>query len=565
MSPSNPAITRPLAPAEDVLWPKSARNLRAACALSALLCALLEAASAGTRGYHALLAGGTGLHAPAPIAGLLLGQLLALSITYAYLVSIFHNSVFSEDLARLTRKDFLLPIVVSLAFLVDLPFTTITVPDQARYWCLAVLYLYLARLGFERASQAKADLALEAGNPFLKSISQHRRSRLRGLARLDAAGAGLMLVLPFFPAAFRYPGAAIFARTLEGKHLILLLSLVVYSLVHLARRREARLANLPELYRRLISSLAPSHTQRLDWSNLRKIRYVIDVGCGPGIRLVEVLRKSGLAFAPDSELEVLLIDKSRATVENASEHLCACGLAEAHVKFEDADRPSGIETVLSEFCQRVRGDQVLVLASHVLYFSKGRRMVEAVLAHCQPGTLVYVRGCGLLSIFTLLWQCFSRRWWRSTTNHLWRDKPLSELVKRCGLRRVIQACGRTIASNQPDDIYGLLVPWKNATEQLYLVEFIELVNDRDVSSAVEGYVERIARARIDSRQLDGFLHDEDVAFWYVKGDAPGVCAPCGWPANGVRYRFEEPPPHVAPGNLSPATATGPAPASHPSG
>lgn len=156
---------------------------------------------------------------------------------------------------------------------------------------------------------------------------------------------------------------------------------------------------------------------------------VVDVGCGDGTRLVQLidwLKQSG-QLASDVNISATGFDRDD-TWKDAFESTCrGRGI---QLKFVEDDVHRLIDNIKSAN---------IVLLSHVIYDPAFWPTVAGWLKHCNKNAVVVVRGTSARSFFTVINLAHSRRLTRPTVSHLW-YRGVEYLIRHAGLERMESCC-----------------------------------------------------------------------------------------------------------------------------
>ncbi len=241
---------------------------------------------------------------------------------------------------------------------------------------------------------------------------------------------------------------------------------------------------------------------------------VVDVGCGGGERLIQLLRDERIPFAWD-RLMILACDRQFTSEREESfkkdlilgtDDRVSAGNVECRDRIPNLDKQQD-KDLLPMFC---RGTGFTVVhVSHALYYRELTRKLQRLLQQIPGDVVVVVRGSGQRSFWSIVESIMSTKAVRPSAGQFWRVRYLPELAQAAGLVRLVdprielQGVGES-----PDDILDQAILWDEAAaaSALELLSIWHGTHIRDVLSTVA--------YRLTQLDRKVFVPAEDVQFWF---------------------------------------------------
>lgn len=186
------------------------------------------------------------------------------------------------------------------------------------------------------------------------------------------------------------------------------------------------------LHYNTIDNIESKSTKQIQKISLPEDAKLLDVGCGNGQRLNEIIDWLELKeLALSGRLDITGSDKDETWGT----------IYQSTVK---AKKVSFLASLESFSYEKVK----LVVLSHVLYEPKTVEEISTMLQQCDDKTIVVIRGASPVSFFSMVSVAFSLRPLTPTVSHNWYTCQLDSLIEKINLVRINQSLER----HEPDII-----------------------------------------------------------------------------------------------------------------
>lgn len=236
---------------------------------------------------------------------------------------------------------------------------------------------------------------------------------------------------------------------------------------------------------------------------------VVDLGCGSGERLKQLLTDDRLRIDPEQVL-VIAVDAqltnarmTRLRQELSKGTSIQTSQVRCYLKAQDllADHDTWVR-----LCRG--GGLTVVVASHALYYRHLTKDLARVVKEIPGELLVAVRGSGFRSFWAVVESVMSTNAVRPSAGQYWRDRYLPEFCREAGLVRLLAPdLDIRKSGGRPDDVIDQTIQW-NEDASASTLELLSLWHGSHIRELLSGYARRLPRL---DRGI--YVPAEDVQFW----------------------------------------------------